>query len=116
MKLAGAGASSGDSSNRARLLEALPTMGLTGIAPPEGAFYLYVDVSHLTDDSLAFCKELLDDTGIATAPGIDFDPVLGNGFVRLSFAISEREIDRAIALLRPWLARRGQSPRGSPGR
>jgi aspartate/methionine/tyrosine aminotransferase len=103
-------------SNRARLLEALPTMGLTGIAPPEGAFYLYVDVSHLTHDSLAFCKELLDDTGIATAPGIDFDPVLGNGFVRLSFAISEREIDRAIALLRPWLARRGQSTRGSPGR
>jgi aspartate/methionine/tyrosine aminotransferase len=102
--------------NRARLLEALPTMGLTGIAPPEGAFYLYVDVSHLTHDSLAFCKELLDDTGIATAPGIDFDPVLGNGFVRLSFAISEREIDRAIALLRPWLARRGQSTRGSPGR
>jgi aspartate/methionine/tyrosine aminotransferase len=102
--------------NRARLLEALPTMGLTGIAPPEGAFYLYVDVSHLTHDSLAFCKELLDDTGIATAPGIDFDPVLGNGFIRLSFAISEREVDRAIALLTPWLARRGQGTRGSPGR
>jgi len=92
--------------NRARLLEALPTMGLTGIAPPEGAFYLYVDVGRLTDDSLAFCKELLDETGIATAPGIDFDPVHGNGFVRLSFAISEREVERAIALLGPWLGAR----------
>ncbi len=92
--------------NRARLLEALPAMGLSGIAPPEGAFYLYVDVGHLTDDSLAFCKELLSDTGIATAPGIDFDPVLGNAFVRFSFAISEREVDRAIALLGPWLAGR----------
>ena len=89
--------------NRARLLEALPTMGLAGMAPPEGAFYLYVDVSHLTSDSLAFCKELLDDTGIAIAPGIDFDPVHGSGFVRLSFAISEREVERAIALLGPWL-------------
>ena len=92
--------------NRARLLEALPAMGLPEIAPPEGAFYLYVDVSHLTDDSLAFCTELLDDTGIASAPGIDFDPALGNAFVRFSFAISEREVDRAIALLGPWLAGR----------
>ena len=92
--------------NRARLLEALPTMGLAGIAPPEGAFYLYVDVSHLTVDSLAFCKELLEHTGIAIAPGIDFDPVHGNGFVRLSFAISEREVERAIVLLRSWLSER----------
>ena len=89
--------------NRARLLEALPAMGLPKIAPPEGAFYRYVDVSHLTGDSLAFCKELLNDTGIATAPGIDFDPVLGDAFVRFSFAISELEVDRAIALLKPWI-------------
>ena len=97
--------------NRTRLLEALPTMGLPQIASPEGAFYVYVDVSHLTDDSLAFCKELLAETGIATAPGIDFDPVLGNAFVRFSFAISELQVDRAIALLRPWLAARGRSKR-----
>ena len=94
--------------NRARLLEALPTMGLAAIAPPEGAFYLYVDVAHLTSDSLAFCKALLADTGIATAPGIDFDPVRGNGFIRLSFAISEREVERAIVLLRPWISRLGE--------
>ena len=90
-------------------------MGLPQIAPPEGAFYVYVYVSHLTDDSLAFCKELLAETGIATAPGIDFDPVLGNAFVRFSFAISELQVDRAIALLRPWLAARGRRKRGSPG-
>lgn len=99
--------------NRARLLEALPKMGLPEIAAPDGAFYLYVDVSQLTDDSLAFCKELLEDTGIATAPGIDFDPVLGNAFVRFSFAISEREVDRAIALLDPWLAGRRRRTRPS---
>ena len=100
--------------NRARLLEALPAMGLPQTAPPEGAFYLYVDVSELTDDSLAFCKELLKDTGIATAPGIDFDPVLGNAFVRFSFAISEREVERAVALLGPWLARRREAMRVGP--
>jgi len=94
--------------NRARLLEALPTIGLAAIAPPEGAFYLYVDVAHLTTDSLAFCKALLADTGIATAPGIDFDPIRGNGFIRLSFAISEREVERAIVLLGPWLERLGE--------
>jgi len=101
--------------NRARLLEALPKMGLPEIAPPEGAFYLYVDVRHLTDDSLAFCKVLLDETGIAAAPGIDFDPVLGNAFIRFSFAISEREVDRAIALLGPWVARRTKSARVAEG-
>jgi aspartate/methionine/tyrosine aminotransferase len=101
--------------NRARLLEALTSMGLPEIAPPEGAFYLYVNVSQLTEDSLAFCKELLDDTGIAAAPGIDFDPVLGNAFVRFSFAISEPEVVRAIALLGPWIARRRQGLRLDPG-
>ena len=100
--------------NRARLMEALTTIGLPEIAPPEGAFYLYVDVSQLTEDSLAFCKELLDDTGIAAAPGIDFDPVLGNAFVRFSFAISEPEVDRAIALLGPWLVRRRKGIRPGP--
>ena len=97
--------------NRARLLEALPAMGLAAMAPPEGAFYLYVDVGHLTTDSLAFCHQLLDDTGIAAAPGIDFDPVRGHGFIRLSFAISEREVERAIALLGPWLTDRGRRAR-----
>lgn len=57
--------------NRRLLLEALPTLGLTAIAPPDGAFYIYANITHLTDDSLAFCKQLMNDTGVATAPGID---------------------------------------------
>ncbi|MCU0760533.1 MAG: aminotransferase class I/II-fold pyridoxal phosphate-dependent enzyme [Steroidobacteraceae bacterium] len=99
--------------NRATLLAALPTMGLRGLVPPDGAFYLYADVGHLTDDSLAFCHELLEDTGIAIAPGIDFDPRRGQRFVRLSFAVSEAEVDEAIARLRPWLARREAARRSS---
>jgi aspartate/methionine/tyrosine aminotransferase len=91
--------------NRERLLAELPRLGIAGIAPPDGAFYIYADVGHLTDDSLAFCHRLLDDTGVAVAPGIDFDPIDGRRFVRLSFAISGDELEQAIALLGPWLAR-----------
>jgi aspartate/methionine/tyrosine aminotransferase len=95
--------------NRAQLLAGLPRMGLAGLAPPDGAFYLYVDVGHLTNDSLAFCRELLDATGVAIAPGIDFDPRDGHRFVRLSFAVSNEEVSQALALLGPWLQRRSAS-------
>ena len=92
--------------NRALLLKALPKMGLRRIAPPDGAFYIYADVGHLTDDSLAFCEALLRDTGVALAPGLDFDPVDGNGFIRLSFAVSTDLIEEAIRRIEPWLAGR----------
>ena len=92
--------------NRALLLEALPALGLGAIAPPDGAFYIYADVGHLTDDSLSFCKQLLRDTGVATAPGIDFDPVEGRRFVRFSFAVSTPEIEEALRRLTPWFAAR----------
>ena len=91
--------------NRDLLLQALPKLGLNRIAPPDGAFYVYVDVSHLTDDSLAFCKRLLTDTGVATAPGIDFDPVDGRHHIRISFAVSTPEVEEAIRRLEPWFRR-----------
>lgn len=95
--------------NRELLLEALPKMGFRRIAPPDGAFYIYADVSHLTDDSLAFCEALLRDTGVAIAPGLDFDPVDGNGFIRLSFAVSTDLIEEAIRRIGSWLAGREAS-------
>ena len=91
--------------NRELMLAALPKMGLTRIAPPDGAFYIYADVGHLTDDSLAFCTRLLEETGVATAPGIDFDPVDGGRFVRFSFAVSTAEVEEALSRLGPWLER-----------
>ncbi len=90
--------------NRTLLLEGLAAMGIDRIAPPEGAFYLYADVGHLTNDSLAFCERLLVDTGIATAPGIDFDPEGGRRCIRFSFAVSTEQVRRALELLGPWLA------------
>lgn len=92
--------------NRDLLLAALPAMGLTRIAPPDGAFYIYADVRHLTDDSLALCEQILRETGVATAPGVDFDPVDGHHFVRFSFAVSTPLIEEAIARLTPWFKAR----------
>jgi aspartate/methionine/tyrosine aminotransferase len=90
--------------NRALMLAALPALGLDRIAPPDGAFYIYADVGHLTDDSLGFAMRLLQDTGVAIAPGIDFDPVEGHRFVRFSFAAATPLIKEAIARMVPWFA------------
>lgn len=95
--------------NRALLLEALPKLGLRSIAPPDGAFYIYADVGHLTNDSLSFCQALLRDTGVATAPGVDFDPVEGARFIRFSFAVSTAEVEEALRRMAPWFAERAAS-------
>ncbi|WP_176591350.1 aminotransferase class I/II-fold pyridoxal phosphate-dependent enzyme [Sphingobium sp. EM0848] len=88
--------------NRELLLAALPALGLKEIAPPDGAFYIYADVGHLTHDSLSFCQKLLRETGVATAPGIDFDPVDGHRHIRFSFAVSTDRVEDAIGRMIPW--------------
>ncbi|MFN4023803.1 MAG: aminotransferase class I/II-fold pyridoxal phosphate-dependent enzyme [Hyphomonas sp.] len=88
--------------NRELLLGALPGLGLERIAPPDGAFYIYADISRFTGDSLGFCLKLLEETGVATAPGVDFDPVEGHRFMRFSFALSTPEIEEALSRLEPW--------------
>src|SRR3954471_1759936 len=89
--------------NRRLLLDGLPRLGIDRLAPADGAFYVYADVGHLTDDSMAFCHRLLAETGIATAPGVDFDTAVGNRFVRLSFAGAPTEISEALQRLEGWL-------------
>ncbi len=88
--------------NRALLLEELPKAGFDRLAPAEGAFYLYADVSRQTDDSEAWCRQLLAETGVAITPGIDFDPVRGRRFVRISFAGAHETIAEAARRLRSW--------------
>jgi aspartate/methionine/tyrosine aminotransferase len=91
--------------NRALLLDRLPAAGFDRLAPAEGAFYLYADVSHLTNDSEAFCRQMLDQTGVATAPGIDFDQARGRAHLRISYAGPTEEIERAVARLADWRPR-----------
>lgn len=89
--------------NRRLLLDGLRAIGISRLAPADGAFYVYADVSHLTDASLSFCAKLLADTGVAIAPGIDFDTVHGNSFVRLSFAGPTADITEALSRIGGWL-------------
>ena len=89
--------------NRKLLLDGLRSIGLDRLAPADGAFYVYADVSDFTTDSLAFCSKLLADTGVAIAPGIDFDTVHGGSFVRLSFAGPTPDVEEALRRIEPWL-------------
>lgn len=82
--------------NRDLLLTRLPQLGLTSFAPPDGAFYAWCDVSHLTDDSVAWCRQVLDTTGVALTPGVDFDTDHGGRWMRLSFAGGTDEIAEAL--------------------
>jgi aspartate/methionine/tyrosine aminotransferase len=95
--------------NRALLLDGLRRIGIHRLAPTDGAFYVYADVSDFTTDSLAFCSELLADTGVAIAPGIDFDTARGHSFVRLSFAGPTSDIEEALRRIGPWLANAGHA-------
>jgi aspartate/methionine/tyrosine aminotransferase len=92
--------------NRALLLEELPKAGFDRLAPADGAFYLYADVGHLTNDSAEFCRRMLVDTGIACTPGIDFDPLRGHAALRFSFAGSTETMREAARRLVRWRAGR----------
>lgn len=93
--------------NRDLLIATLSAVGLNRLAPAEGAFYLYVDVSDLTRDSLGFCRRMLDEIGVAATPGRDFDPIHGDDWLRLSFAGPPPEIAEAARRLGEWLPRAG---------
>jgi len=91
--------------NRALLLDGLARIGIDRLAPADGAFYAYADVGHLTDDSMRFCLDLLEATGVAVAPGVDFDTAEGHRTIRFSFAGSEAEIRTGLARLATHLGR-----------
>ncbi len=92
--------------NRRVLLEGLRALGVTGLAPADGAFYVYADVSHLTDDSMAFAHHLLATTGVALAPGVDFDTVDGHRSLRFSFAGPRSDVETGLERLAPALSGR----------
>ncbi len=93
------------SENRRLMLKGLPRAGIDRFAPPDGAFYVYADISHLTDDSLGFARRLLDETGVATAPGVDFDPARGRKTLRLSYAGSTADIAEGLERLEAFSRR-----------
>jgi aspartate/methionine/tyrosine aminotransferase len=88
--------------NRALLLDELPKAGFARFAPADGAFYLYADVAHLTNDSPEFCRRMLREIGVACTPGTDFDPARGNATLRLSFAGATDTMAEAARRLKAW--------------
>lgn len=88
--------------NRALLLGALPEAGLGELAPADGAFYLYADVSAYTDDSRAFAAAMLDEIGVAVTPGLDFDEKRGHRFLRFSYAGTEHGMAEAARRIKGW--------------
>ena len=89
--------------NRALLLDVLPGLGFRDFAPADGAFYLYADVSALTNDSMDFSRRMLAEAGVAAVSGLDFDPVRGRQTMRFSFAGSVQTVERAAESLTRWL-------------
>jgi aspartate/methionine/tyrosine aminotransferase len=92
--------------NRDLLLHELPRAGLANLSRAEGAFYVYADVSAHGDDSEDLCRRLLAETGVAITPGVDFDPVRGHSWVRLSFAGSTADMAEAARRIAGFLKRR----------
>ena len=92
--------------NRDILLDGLPALGFDRLAPADGAFYLYADVSRFTDDSPRFCHDLLHRAGIAATPGVDFDPTRGHLALRLSYAGAESGMVEALKRMKAFLASR----------
>ena len=92
--------------NRALMLEHLPQAGFDRIAPPDGAFYVYADVSELTSDSRAFAAEILEQAGVAVTPGLDFDPDRGATTLRFSYARSTEDIEEGLSRLKKFMQER----------
>lgn len=90
--------------NRLVLGQGLRALGLP-VADGDGAFYAYADVGQFTNDSLAFCRELLQAVGVAATPGVDFDRTNGSRFVRFSYAGSRATIERALERMAGFLRR-----------
>ena len=92
--------------NRRILLEGLPKIGFDRFLPVDGAFYLYADVSRFTSDSIDFAKRMLEEAGVATTPGLDFDPLHGREFLRFSYAGSADHMREAVVKIGEWIGRR----------
>ena len=89
--------------NRDLMLKGLPEAGFDRIAPPDGAFYIYADVSELTDDSRVLAREILETAGVSVTPGLDFDPKRGKTGLRFSYARATEDIVEGLRRLKDFM-------------
>ena len=93
--------------NRELMIEGLARAGFTDIAPPDGAFYIYADVSRYTDDSVGMARDILEQAGVAVTPGLDFDKARGGSKLRFSYARSSADIEEGLARLETYMRDKG---------
>lgn len=89
--------------NRNFLIKTLKSFGLTDFFTPQGAFYLYVNISRIHNNSYDFCKTMVDEIGVTLAPGIDFDEKSGKKYVRFSYSCKKSELAESLRLIKRWL-------------
>ena len=92
--------------NRRLMLVGLPQAGIAKIAPPDGAFYIYANISEFGVDSRTFAAEVLAEAGVALTPGLDFDPLRGGQTIRMSYAQSTNEIVEGLRRLKAFMQTR----------
>jgi aspartate/methionine/tyrosine aminotransferase len=85
------------------VVEGLPRAGLSSFLPVDGAFYLYADISRFSNDSFEFASRMLERAGVAATPGVDFDPLRGQQFLRLCYAGANSEMREAVERIGNWL-------------
>ena len=88
--------------NRALFMRELPNIGYGKFLPVDGAFYFYIDIGDYTNDSMAYCKRILNEAGVAITPGPDFDAERGNRYMRVSFANDYRDCEQALEHLKQF--------------
>ena len=91
--------------NRTMLIKELPKLGFKNFAPPDGAFYFYINVSDYTENSVNFANDILDEVSVAVTPGIDFDPERGLKTIRLSYACSTTHLKEGLRRLNNFMSK-----------
>jgi len=85
--------------NRKLMIKGLKDSGFSKISSPDGAFYIYADVSKFCNDSLEFANRVLKEAKVAITPGLDFDSKRGNSTIRFSYARSTEDIIKGLEKL-----------------
>ncbi len=85
------------------LYPALKSLGFGLGAAPEGAFYIYADITRFSDDSQQFCSSMLESHGIALTPGADFGRYRASEHVRFSYTTGMERIEEAVGRMRKVL-------------
>ena len=88
------------------LLSVLPDLGFKIPVGPEGAFYIYAGANELTDDAQQFCQQLLEATGVALTPGLDFGHHNANHYIRFAYTTGIDRLQQAVERIRDWLEKR----------